>query len=122
MLITLIIVTVICIGLIIWGVATSKEDLVGMGSLFLILTVALGWGMLGSIIPIKSTTTEVVANVLQDKNVCHLSLNDVIIATHRDFATVTFLHERETVKVIETQKYNMYGTICSRAWELSKTQ
>ena len=64
------------------------------------------------------------ANVLHDKNACHLSVNGVVVATFNDVSRFNYLADKDTVKVIKTQACNMYGgnTAVTATWEISDTQ
>jgi hypothetical protein len=114
MLITLIILTVVFLGLLLWGWKSDCDDTMSFGTIGLLLVVLIGWVLLGNILPIKTTNTEIVANVLHDKESCHLSVSNAIVATYTDFATVSFLADKDSVKIVKTQGYNMYGGVAPK--------
>ena len=116
--VTLIIITAICFGLIIAGGSIGEEDLAAAGFIFLIMTAIFGWGLFGGLHTTKSTTTNEVVRVLHDKSSVHLSYNGNIIKTYNDVATYTHLSDKEEVTVIQKKNLNMYGGLIAITWEL----
>jgi hypothetical protein len=123
MLTALIIITIFLIVVMCWGALIKSEDMVIGGGSCLGIVIVLGWLFLGNCASIKTTTAEFTANVLHDKNSCHLTVNDVVVASYNDVVTVKFLTERDTVKVIKHEKWNMYGSNpINPAWTISNIQ
>lgn len=123
MLIGLTILTVISAGLLLWGWKDGNDDALMTGGMMLVLTGLFGWLLLGNMCPVSSKDTEMTASVLHDKNASHLSVDGVIVATYNDVATFNYLADRETVKVIKNQTYNMYGGLPKGpTWTISNNQ
>ncbi len=109
----LVIITIISLGLLMIGYLEDNEDLFTPGFMLLLVVTVIGWGMFGNIIPLKTKTIEITANVLRDSQSVHLSYSNNIIATYKDVATYEYLIDKQSVAVDGTYKLNMYGRVCN---------
>lgn len=115
----LIVLTVVCLVIAIIGGCKNEDDFMAMGLVGLLVTVFIGWIMLGNVMPQKVQTTPVTAKVLQDENAVHVSYSNTVVKTFNDIATFKYLSDKETVAMIRTIKLNMYGSVITETWELS---
>ena len=118
-------IVITCIGILLTmvGLIIDNEDMFEIGFFVLFAVVLLGWGILGTLVGVKTKTLEPVeAKVFHEENACHISYEGQIIKTYTDVASYKFLSELDFVKMEKIQKYNMYGSETTAWWEISREQ
>lgn len=93
------------------------------GLTILLVTVFLGWLLAGGLVPVKTQTVQITANVLHDNDAVHISQGGKILATFIDVTHFKALQDKDKVTAVGTSKYNLYGRqINPTVWDIDTTK